>query len=67
MKELDYGKGYKYAHNEAEGIADMECLPPSLLRPGAPEPLAADALHAVGQRELYAGHVRRGCGTNGPV
>ncbi len=30
MKDLDYGKGYKYAHNEAEGVADMDCLPPSL-------------------------------------
>jgi putative ATPase len=30
MKDLNYGKGYKYAHNEAEGIADMDCLPPSL-------------------------------------
>ena len=30
MKELNYGKGYKYAHNEAEGIADMDCLPTSL-------------------------------------
>jgi putative ATPase len=30
MKELKYGKGYRYAHNEEEGIADMECLPPSL-------------------------------------
>ena len=30
MKELDYGKGYKYAHNEDSGIADMDCLPPSL-------------------------------------
>jgi putative ATPase len=30
MKELNYGKGYKYAHDEAEGIADMTCLPPSL-------------------------------------
>jgi putative ATPase len=30
MKELNYGKGYKYAHDEAEGIADMDCLPPSL-------------------------------------
>ena len=30
MKSLDYGKGYKYAHNEAEGVApDMECLPPA--------------------------------------
>jgi len=30
MKELNYGKGYKYAHDEADGIADMTCLPPSL-------------------------------------
>ena len=30
MKSLDYGKGYQYAHNEAEGVApDMECLPPA--------------------------------------
>ena len=30
MKELNYGKGYKYAHDEAEGVANMDCLPPSL-------------------------------------
>jgi putative ATPase len=30
MKELDYGKGYRYAHDEAEGVAaDMICLPPA--------------------------------------
>jgi putative ATPase len=30
MKSLDYGKGYRYAHNEADGIAaDMPCLPPA--------------------------------------
>jgi putative ATPase len=29
MKSLDYGKGYKYAHDEPEGVADMECLPPA--------------------------------------
>jgi putative ATPase len=30
MKGLGYGKGYRYAHNEAEGIAaDMPCLPPA--------------------------------------
>jgi len=30
MKGLGYGKGYRYAHNEAEGIAaDMTCLPPA--------------------------------------
>jgi putative ATPase len=30
MKELEYGKGYKYAHAEADAIADMSCLPPAL-------------------------------------
>src|SRR5215831_14177167 len=30
MKELDYGKGYRYAHDEADAVADMPCLPPAL-------------------------------------
>ena len=30
MKELEYGKGYQYAHNEADAVADMSCLPPAL-------------------------------------
>ena len=30
MKELDHGKGYRYAHDEADSIADMSCLPPAL-------------------------------------
>jgi putative ATPase len=30
MKELGYGRGYRYAHNEAEGVAEMSCLPPHL-------------------------------------
>ena len=30
MKELDYGKGYRYAHDDADGVAAMDCLPPSL-------------------------------------
>ena len=31
MKELDYGKGYQYAHDRANKLTDMQCLPPSLL------------------------------------
>ena len=31
MKDLGYGKGYAYAHDEAEGVAGMECLPEGLL------------------------------------
>jgi putative ATPase len=30
MKELDYGKGYVYAHDEEGKVADMDCLPDSL-------------------------------------
>ncbi len=30
MKELGYGKGYQYAHDLKEKVADMECLPESL-------------------------------------
>ena len=30
MKELDYGKGYTYAHDTDEKIARMSCLPESL-------------------------------------
>jgi putative ATPase len=30
MKQLDYGKGYQYSHNETDAIAAMDCLPESL-------------------------------------
>ena len=31
MKELNYGKGYQYAHDTREKLTDMQCLPDSLL------------------------------------
>jgi putative ATPase len=31
MKDLGYGKGYAYAHDEVEGVAGMECLPEGLV------------------------------------
>jgi putative ATPase len=30
MKDLGYGKGYRYAHDEVEGVAGMDCLPEAL-------------------------------------
>ena len=30
MKKLGYGKGYQYAHNLEEKVADMQCLPDNL-------------------------------------
>ena len=29
MKQLDYGKGYRYAHDEPDAVSEMECLPPA--------------------------------------
>ena len=31
MKELDYGKGYQYAHDAPEKLTSMQCLPDSLV------------------------------------
>ena len=31
MKELEYGKGYQYAHDTKDKLTDMQCLPDSLL------------------------------------
>ena len=31
MKELNYGKGYQYAHDTEDKLTDMQCLPDSLL------------------------------------
>jgi len=30
MKELEYGKDYKYAHDEPDAVTEMTCLPPAL-------------------------------------
>ena len=30
MKDLDYGKGYQFAHDSEDKLTTMECLPPSL-------------------------------------
>ncbi len=31
MKELNYGKGYQYAHDSADKLTNMQCLPDSLM------------------------------------
>ena len=31
MKDLDYGKGYQYAHDTQDKLTNMQCLPDSLL------------------------------------
>ena len=31
MKDLNYGKGYQYAHDTKDKLTNMECMPPSLV------------------------------------
>ena len=30
MRDLDYGKGYRYAHDDPDAVTGMDCLPPAL-------------------------------------
>jgi putative ATPase len=30
MRSLGYGKGYKYAHDYADGVTEQQCLPDAL-------------------------------------
>ncbi len=62
MKELDYGKGYRYAHDEAGGFAAGErYLPDGMAEPGFYEPVErgleiriAQKLHELRQRNRQA-------------
>jgi len=50
MEELDYGKGYQYAHDVEGRVADMECLPPSLAGRRYYHPTSEGREKLLGQR-----------------
>lgn len=50
MKELDYGKGYEYAHDTAEKLTKMHCLPESLIGRTYYEPTTQGDEEAIGRR-----------------
>jgi putative ATPase len=61
MNELGYGTGYVYAHDTAEKVGDMECLPPELaglelFRPGGEgwEKRIAERLAEIAERKRRA-------------
>ena len=62
MKELDYGRGYRYAHDETDGVADMDCLPPSLARRRYYEPTDRGYEKTIAERlrAWAAARARRG-------
>ena len=50
MKDLDYGTGYEYAHDHAEGTTTMECLPPRLQHRQYYTPTGRGGEKAIGER-----------------
>ncbi len=57
MKGLDYGKGYRYAHDEAGGFAAGETyLPDGMVPPGFYQPVERGLEIRIGEklRELRA-------------
>ena len=50
MKDLDYGKGYEYAHDHADGTTTMECLPPRLQHRQYYQPTGRGMEKAIGER-----------------
>ena len=58
MKELDYGKGYQYAHDVEGRVADMECLPPSLAKRRYYHPTDQGREKLLAQRMDEIAHIR---------
>nr|WP_303720811.1 replication-associated recombination protein A [Malonomonas rubra] len=53
MKELDYGKGYKYAHDFKGGVADQQHLPEQLLGRKFYRPTERGYEKMIGERMEY--------------
>jgi putative ATPase len=58
MRQLGYGKGYQYAHDEEEGVAAMDCLPDALLGRRYYRPTARGAEVKISERLEAARLVR---------
>ena len=59
MKELDYGKGYRYAHDEENAITDMVCLPECIQDHVYYEPSAYGSEEKVQRRMRQLEQLRR--------
>jgi putative ATPase len=58
MKQLGYGKGYRYAHDEEEGVSGMDCLPEALAGKRYYEPTARGDEQRVAERLNEARRLR---------
>jgi putative ATPase len=60
MKELEYGRGYRYAHDEEGKVADMDCLPESLKGRSYYKPTQEGREKALSQRMEEIRKIRAG-------
>jgi putative ATPase len=60
MKELEYGKGYRYAHDEEGKVAEMDCLPDSLKGRSYYKPTQEGREKALAQRMEEIRKIRAG-------
>ncbi len=60
MKELEYAKGYRYAHDEDGRVADMDCLPESLKGRSYYQPTQEGREKALAQRMEEIRRIRAG-------
>jgi putative ATPase len=50
MKDAGYGAGYRYAHDDASGVSDMQCLPDELGAATFYRPTERGWEHRIGER-----------------
>jgi putative ATPase len=60
MKQVGYGKGYKYAHDFENKIADMECLPGNLKGRRYYVPTSQGLEKSLGERIEYLKKLKSG-------
>jgi len=60
MKELDYGKGYQYAHNHEGGVADQTHLPEELIGRKFYQPTERGYEKTIGDRMAYLAELKKG-------
>jgi putative ATPase len=60
MKQLEYGKGYRYAHDEEGKVANMDCLPDSLKGRSYYHPTQEGREKALAQRMEEIRRIRAG-------
>jgi len=50
MKDVGYGKGYRYAHDEVSGVSEMQCLPDEIKTATFYRPTERGWEHRIGER-----------------